>query len=243
MALSSAFEQLSASQSQSLSLTCTDREDSIVNDDDDDDEEAMPMTDAEWEHWAPCAPSGEQIEDAHVLVVRRRKKVAALRSSAGAPQPRRQRATSIVRAFLLRRLRLRPGQQKLSHAQLALRFDDTAPWRSVHNRTCLGLHLRRFVGDTATQHALMPEVLADTAIALLADYRRALDDDNDDELIRLHVMIQPTFRAWVLHRIYQMYVHVSSLLFGFAFASHVSTHVCVSVCVCVCVCVSAALGP
>ena len=176
------------------------------NDDDDDDEMLRPMTDSEWDCWTPRPPSADQVNDAHELVVRRRKKLAQLpRPSASTPQ-RRQRATSIIRAFLLKRVQLKTGKQKLTHAQQALTFDDAAPWRSVHNRTCLGLHLRRFVADEVTQDAVMPEVLADTAVAMLCDFRRALEREDDDELACLHVLMQPAFRSWVLNRIYQMYV-------------------------------------
>ncbi len=192
--------------SSSLSVTAEEKSDSIEHDDDDEDEMLTPVTDSEWGCWAPRPPSADQINDAHDLVVRRTKKVVRRSGSSAGTAQRRKRATSIIRAFLLKPVQLKTGKRKLTHAQQALTFDDAAPWRSVHNRTCLGLHLRRFVGDEVMQDAVMPEVLADTALAMLSNFRRALKHDDEDELSRLHVLIQPAFKSWSENHIYQMYV-------------------------------------
>ncbi len=199
--------------SQSVDREAVDKDDSIENDDnddddgdDDDDRLLLPMTEPEWGCFAPPPPSADQVNDALQLIARRRKKRAQqLRSSASAPQ-RRQRATSIIRAFLLKPVQLKAGKQKLTHAQRALTFDDTVHWRSAHNIMCLNLHLRRFETDKTTQDAVMPEVLAETALATLNDFRDALEQEDDDKLTRLHVLTQPAFRSWVLQRMYQMYV-------------------------------------
>ena len=195
---------------QSVDRTGEDKHDCIENDDgdgdgDDDDELLLPMTEPEWGCFAPPPPSAEQVNDALQLIARRRKKRAQqLRSSASAPQ-RRQRATSIIRAFLLKPVQLKAGKQKLTHAQRALTFDDTAHWRSAHTIMCLNLHLRRFVTDKTTQDAVMPEVLAESALATLNDFRDALEQEDDEKLTRLHVLTHPAFRSWVLQRMYQMY--------------------------------------
>ena len=201
--VSSAAAPAAASPSLSVDREAVENDDGIENDDEDDDEMLLPMTDAEWECFATRPPSADHINDARDLVTRRRKKVAQLPRSGRTPQ-RRKRGTSIIRAFLLKPVQLKEGKQKLTYAQRALTFDEAAPWRSAHNRMCLNLDLRRFVADRVTQDAVMPEVLADTALAMLSDFLDALEHEDDDKLTRLHVQTQPAFRSWIMSRIYQL---------------------------------------